>query len=225
MSTVALRASLALWRRRHAFRQRRLDAAHVRNDRAAVEKWHRLLADAGRMIRRRTAQLAHPKPKPQSVRARTLAHAATFVGTTEQPPGSNRGPLISEWATRIGFPGGGVPWCGIFCGNMLLHAGVIGVTSRIAAVSLIEADARSHRGCFRGWTTATRGVLPGDLVVLFGPGVHVAMVRKIADGVVYTVEGNTSSGDAGSQSNGGGVFLRVRPMSAVYGFALVNYPG
>jgi hypothetical protein len=42
--------------------------------------------------------------------------------------------------------------------------------------------------------------------------------------VVVTEEGNTSSGPGGSQDNGGGCFRRVRPLSAVHGFALVNYP-
>jgi hypothetical protein len=41
-------------------------------------------------------------------------------------------------------------------------------------VALIEDDARARRGPFRGWTTSTKGVLRGDLVVLFGRGVHVA---------------------------------------------------
>jgi hypothetical protein len=62
MSRTQLRASLALWRRRHAWRQRRLDAAHKANDKARIDKWHKLLAEAGAIIRRRENQLAKPKP-------------------------------------------------------------------------------------------------------------------------------------------------------------------
>lgn len=58
MSLAELRESLALWRRRHAWRQRRLDIAHLRNDAAGIAHWHALLVEAGRMIRRRQAQIA-----------------------------------------------------------------------------------------------------------------------------------------------------------------------
>ena len=59
---------------------------------------------------------------------------------------------------------------------------------------------------------------------MYGRGVHVEIVRRIKAGVVYTVGFNTSPGITGSQSNGGGVYLRARPMSIVHGFALVDYP-
>ena len=36
MNEAQLRASLALWRRRHAYRQRKLDIAHQKNDAAGV---------------------------------------------------------------------------------------------------------------------------------------------------------------------------------------------
>lgn len=62
MSQAQLRASLALWRRRHAYRQRKLDVAHQKNDAAGVKKWHALLEEAGQNIRRREQQLqARPK--------------------------------------------------------------------------------------------------------------------------------------------------------------------
>jgi cell wall-associated NlpC family hydrolase len=56
-SRAFLRASLALWRRRHDYRQARLDIAHAQNDKDRIDHWHDLLADAGRMIRLREAQL------------------------------------------------------------------------------------------------------------------------------------------------------------------------
>jgi Domain of unknown function (DUF1906) len=62
MNRAQLKASLALWRRRHAWRQRRLDAAHKANDKVRIVKWHKLLTEAGAVIRRRENQLATPKP-------------------------------------------------------------------------------------------------------------------------------------------------------------------
>lgn len=57
-STAFLHQSLATWRRKHAYRQRQLDIAHDRNDKTAIEKWHKLLIEAGQAIRHREQQLA-----------------------------------------------------------------------------------------------------------------------------------------------------------------------
>lgn len=56
--------------------------------------------------------------------------------------------------------------------------------------------------------------MPGDQI-FFGTSTevtHTGIVYKVADGRVYTVEGNTSS-DAGVVSNGGGVFKKSYPIS------------
>lgn len=238
MSRIQLRASLALWRRRLDYRQRRVDyhrgraksgagaatkGVVTREEAALIHHWERLRDQARDMVERRTRQLEAHKPKA-SVRAQAVSFARSLAGKVrEQPPGSNGGGLISQWEAALGF--GRVPWCGIFCAAVLRHAGVKNVTARLAGVALIEEDAKAHRGCFRGWTTSTRGVMPGDLVVLFGYGVHVELVDHIAGGIVHTIGGNTSAGSSGSQANGGGVYRRQRPLSAVRGFALVNFPG
>lgn len=57
MTLKALKASLALWRRKHANRQRRLDVAHEKNDKNAIEKWQGLRREAADMIERRLAQI------------------------------------------------------------------------------------------------------------------------------------------------------------------------
>jgi hypothetical protein len=105
------------------------------------------------------------------------------------------------------------------------------VSYRLASVAFIEDDARAGRAPFRDWLAPAgwKGVLRGDLVVWFGRGVHVEMVRgfKQSGGQVYVLSdgGNTSSGTGGSESNGGGSYRRVRPLSQVHGFARVNYSG
>jgi hypothetical protein len=132
--------------------------------------------------------------------------------------------LIDQWQKRFGFLG--APWCGIFCGNALLKAGVIGVTSRIASVGAIQEDAEAHRGCFSGWTPmGARGALRGDLVVLFGYGIHVELIESVnADGSVNTIGGNTSATPgSGHQSDGGCVAKHVRTASEVHGVAHVHY--
>lgn len=141
-------------------------------------------------------------------------------------------------AAQIRCAGGGnwlvgEPWCGVWAFAGLEAAGVQHLTSRLASVALIEDDARVGRGPFRDWVTTAdrkwrRKVRRGDLVVLFGRGVHVATVRSTWQarlGYIRTEEGNTSAeGGTGSQSNGGQSASRRRRLSDIYGFALVDYP-
>ncbi len=162
-------------------------------------------------------------------RGRALRWLTNHRGITEDPPGSNsdhRDDGIRAAQLRIGSWVVGAPWCGTWCYSALKAAGVQNLTGRMASVAMIEDDAKALKFCYRGWTRDHRQVLRGDLVVLFGRGVHVEVVREVRAlrGVVITDGGNTSSGDSGSQSGGGGAFRRVRPLSAVHGFALIDYP-
>ena len=165
-------------------------------------------------------------------RGKALRWLSSHRGITEQPAGSNRDSRadgITAAQKRLGAWLVGLPWCGVWAGNALLAAGVKGVTYRLASVAYIEDDARAGRAPFAAWVApgGYKQILRGDLVVLFGRGVHVETVRSFRkiNGVVYCVTdgGNTSSGDGGSQSNGGGSYKRVRPLSQVHGFARVDY--
>lgn len=52
---------------------------------------------------------------------------------------------------------------------------------------------------------------------------HVGIVESVRGGRVVTIEGNTSSGRYGSQSNGGGVYRRVRSRSLIVGYGYPDY--
>jgi len=153
-------------------------------------------------------------------------------GLTEDPPGSNtdsRSDGIHAAQRRCANGGTWLdrqPWCGVWAWNAA-HAGGVKCNSRWASVALIEDDARAGVNGFKHWTTDPKRVMRADLVVLFGRGVHVETVRRIFPrlGWMYTDGGNTSSGNSGSQSNGGGSFRRMRRISDAHGFAVVNYPG
>lgn len=171
-----------------------------------------------------------PKPAP-SARAKCVSWLEGHLGITEQPAGSNTdGRADGIRAAQLLVAGGGSwllrqPWCGVWACTAALHAGVrIPQPSRWAGVANIEDDARRGVNGFRIWTGSTAHVLRGDLAVLFGRGVHVETVLEVHPGYIVTIGGNTSSGTSGSQSNGGGAFRRVRPLSSVHGFALVDYP-
>jgi hypothetical protein len=175
-----------------------------------------------------------------TARGKALRRMSRHRGIVEEPHGSNTDTRPHTGDQRYGIRKAqlslgawlvGLPWCGTWCAWALTVAGVEGVSYRQASVSLIEDDARAGHAPFRRWLLPGdwRQVLRGDLVVLFGRGVHVEMVRrfKVINGQVFVVTdgGNTSSGVNGSQSNGGGSYRRVRPLSSVHGFALVDYPG
>lgn len=146
--------------------------------------------------------------------------AGQFVGQTESPANSNRGPnIVSRCQLEIiGYDG--VPWCGCFVGYVLRSVGVQGITSRIAYTPYIIEDGRQHRNGMAGIVPFSQAK-PGDLAVMNFPGGssiadHVGMVIAAAsNGRVKTREGNTSSGTSGSQSNGGGVYERTRYTSEV----------
>lgn len=172
-------------------------------------------------------------------RGRALRWLTNHRGITEQPAGSNRDHRkdgITAAQTRLGAWLVGLAWCGVWACNAALAGGVkIAKPYRWASVALIEDDARAGVNGFLKWVPNVAGdargkVLRADLAVMFARGQHVATFREFvhdAQGhviAIVTDEGNTSSGPGGSQSNGGGAFRRVRPISEVYGFARVNYP-
>ncbi len=171
--------------------------------------------------------------KPLTPRGKALRWLTNHRGITEDPPGSNSDHRVDGIRTaqnRIGSWVVEEPWCGTWAYSALKAAGVKNLTVRMASVAMIEDDARAMAHCYRGWTMDVRKALRGDLVVLFGRGIHVEVLRSNAwiyrrFGRIVTDGGNTSSGNAGSQDNGGGAYRRVRKISDVHGFALVDYPG
>lgn len=172
-----------------------------------------------------------------SPRGRALRWLTNHRGITESPAGSNRDDRVDGIAAaqrRIGTPVGGA-WCGTWAANAALAGGVkIEHPWRWAGVALIEQDAQARTNGFRDWrpSPARTGkvwanVYRGDLVTLFG-GEHVETLRSCAWiyrklGLVRTEGGNTSSGNAGSQSNGGGSYPRYRRISDIHGIARVRY--
>lgn len=185
-------------------------------------KWWNLHLEAQRVLHRTAVALE--KSQPTDARSKAIAWAHSKVGIHEEPPSSNRGPWIDVWQRVFGFLA--APWCGLFVGNALRAAGVKGVTSRIASVGAIQTDAEAHRGCFYGYTPGSaRGALHGDLVILFGFGVHVELIRSVnADGSVNTIGGNTSANpNSGNQSDGGCVAEHTRSAAEIHGVAHVRY--
>lgn len=176
-------------------------------------------------------------------RGEVLNHLSTHRYITERPAGSNTDDRPNGDDDRWGIAKAQwrcagdahwldrTPWCGEWAYWALSQGEVANISYRLASVSLIEDDARAGRRPFFDWQPPGEWerVLRGDLVVLFGRGVHVETVRSFfwenGQRWVVTDGGNTSSGANGSQSNGGGSYRRERALGDVRGFARVDYPG
>lgn len=202
-------ATLTRWRRERTKRRKGLSKLRAR---AAVvkERIHKLTG----AITRRNKKLSGT-PGEHAVN-----YLLRFVGKTESPAGSNDSPFLADWrrALKLAWMRG-QPWCGF----AVLAAYFLGTGKRLpdGVVYTPNIVAWAHAG-----TNGFRAVRPedaraGDLVVFNFPGGssvadHVGLALGPAiGGYIPTVEGNTSSSNAGSQSNGGGVFRRSRPVSLI----------
>jgi hypothetical protein len=144
-----------------------------------------------------------------------LRIAAGEVGYTENPPSSNR----QKYSAALGRPA--ESWCADFCEWVLKQAGVPGPARNTYG----NASALVH-----GFGPIQQLPQPGDLVGYHFAGEaaginHVGIVESVdlVHSTITSIEGNTSSGVAGSQSNGGGVYRRTRPFVQVVGFGRPSY--
>lgn len=116
-----------------------------------------------------------------------------------------------DYAARHGayYGASGVPYCAMFVTWVLRAAGMEPVGGDFAYVPYgINAAAKAGR------LVEKHAAIPGDYLCFDwdGDGIadHVGFVEANRGSWVQTIEGNTSSGVAGSQSNGGGVYRRAR---------------
>jgi hypothetical protein len=156
-----------------------------------------------------------------------LDFAVKQIGITENPAGSNWGPKISDWIKLTGYSGP-VYWCGCFT-NACVMAG--GLSSTVGWGGYCPAVITHAKNKIGGWSWHVDGQ-PGDLALMDTPGgdpaIHIGIVeKKLGIGRYQNIEGNTSSGDGGNQSNGGGVFRRQRSTQGnfrIVGFARPPWP-
>ena len=133
-----------------------------------------------------------------------LQIAAAELGNAESPPGSN----MTKYGEWYGL--NGKPWCMIFVQWCFARAGRT-LPYKTASCSGLLSWYRKNQ---------PEGVVSepqrGDIAIYkFG---HTGIIEAVADGTITDIEGNTSAGEAGSQSNGGGVFRRTRSKALVAGY-------
>lgn len=139
------------------------------------------------------------------------------VGYTENPPGSNK----NRYAPLAGHANG-QPWCASFCVAKAREVGLKLPYESAYTPTLSNGFKQAGR-----WHTTPE---PGDLIFFNWPGdgvnriQHVGVVVEVRPTEIVTVEGNTSSDNSGDQSNGGGVWKRVRARnSSIVGYGRPNY--
>lgn len=141
--------------------------------------------------------------------------------------GTNRGPRVEAYQRADGLlidPDTGYPWCASFAVAGFEEVGrPLVELHESASVGILLGGADKL-----GWTAAKPA--RGDLACMFwgGPGDgwpdHIAIVRGVKGSTILTVEGNTSSGLAGSQDDGDGVFARERSATAIK-MRFIRVPG
>lgn len=180
-----------------------------------------------------------PASAPSTLMVHALGVAGTQVGQMEQPPGSNRGPMVDEYLRAAGIDPlhsevGGRAWCMAFLYWVF----------KTAATSMSVANPLPRTaGCLDHWSRARtipgarrilaseasadpRLIKPGLIFILdFGGGLgHAGIVERVAPGGrLSTVEGNSNTD--GSR-NGVGVFrLDRRSLSDQVLKGFVDYSG
>lgn len=120
------------------------------------------------------------------------------------------------------YAANGVPYCDMYVTKCLREIGITNFDSAYVPGRIATARAR-------GWLVKREDALPGDLVCFDwdGDGVadHIGIVEIKYSWSYQTIEGNTSGSWRGSQSNGGGVYRRVRSFDTVIAVIRPPYTG
>lgn len=159
-----------------------------------------------------------------ATRWQVVTTAAAEIGYTESGGSTgHNGNITKYWEAH--YPQWqGQPWCGAFVHWVLAERNSeghpIGITGIFYTPSIVNAA--KAQGIWRDGSRLSEAK-PGDLILFDFDGggwaKHVGFVEKyVGEGVVQTIEGNTSPTNAGSQNNGGGVYRRRRSNASAMGF-------
>jgi hypothetical protein len=120
------------------------------------------------------------------------------------------------------YAANGVPYCDMLVTKCLREIGITNFDSAYVPGRIATARAR-------GWLVLREKAQPGDLVCFDwdddGVADHIGIVEIKYAWSFQTIEGNTSGSWRGSQSNGGGVYRRVRSFDTVIAVIRPPYTG
>lgn len=149
-----------------------------------------------------------------------LVIAATQIGYTESPAGSNK----TKYGKWYGLDGH--PWCAMFVSWCFASAGLIKLVDVETPKGFHYTPRALTRFKEEGRGVSKYDAKPGDIVFFqfdSDPQVdHVGIVESVTEKGLVCIEGNTSI--SGSQSNGGAVLRRPRDLGLVAGCIRPAYP-
>lgn len=153
-----------------------------------------------------------------------LRVAAGQVGYVESGGRGGHSGNITKFGQAYGL--NGYAWCSMFVWWVCYTLG-INVKQKVSG-DYASAELAMEGYAKHGWKVAgsDHNPIPGEVVFFHFNGEHAGanhtgfIVDHDAKGC-HTIEGNTSSGDGGSQVNGGGVYRRYRPWSVIIGYGKV----
>lgn len=110
------------------------------------------------------------------------------------------------------------PWCVMFVWWCFKQAGASNLFYGGGKTALCSTLYNHHKA--QGQAVSTANLRAGDIVFFDFSGrkrdtSHVGIVESVGGSSVVTIEGNTASGNGGSQSNGDGVYRRTRAKSLI----------
>jgi len=137
------------------------------------------------------------------------------LGVKESPPSSNE-VKYNAWYYGRNVSGAAYPWCMAFVQWVFHQAGARLPYITASCSGLLVWYKRNRPECVH------KTPRPGDIVIYdFG---HTGIVESVGSGGTITaIEGNTSPGSSGSQSNGGMVCRRTRRTSVVTNYIRPDY--
>lgn len=221
-------SGFAVWKRRFGF----ADKFCVNNLTLAEAEWLTGKKKQTPAMKLRAAKRNRkPVPAAPPVRATQSMTAWAKAGWRENPAYSNKVPQMAALAKSQGlsawYQAMGWPWCAFATS---LSAKAAGSKTAELAFKLPEFNElyvpdilyHARRGEYGMRVVSLESALPGDWAVFNFDGGEVdhigTLIRKIDGLTIETVEGNTSPNNMGSQADGGGVYLRTRPVSQVTTF-------
>lgn len=144
-----------------------------------------------------------------------LDAAASEIGYTEYPPGSNRNKFADE-AGHLNDQ----PWCATFVAAIARRTGLELPSYNPYTPTMMSGFERA--GMF-GQSPSPGSIVFFDWLDQIRRVQHVGIVKEVYSSFIKTIEGNTSPDSKGSQSNGGGVYERIRPYRDVAGYGYPNF--
>jgi hypothetical protein len=180
----------------------------------------RLIRDPSKLSEadRQRAREREPELKRRHEAQRAGANAAvrwarSKIGVHEKPAGSNWGHPVQDWILFTGYSGH-EPWCGCFVAFAVVKKGGAKVPERIRLGfdQYINEDAQAEKNGFER-AVHVNDARPGDIATFNFR--HIGLVvGATKNGMIHTIDGNTSATD-GSNNNGGEVAEHRRPVSSV----------